>query len=613
MLVAHRPDARRRDPDVPVPDHRQPGEFEPIGRRFLGPELAAAHQFAGLGGRPVMRLDRHRLLGLLPRPRLARHLLPPRGRRRRRPHLADRARPGQRRARRAAPLRRPAGDRRGRAQPPARRPLPRPVRLLRAAQVPPRRRRSRGSPSRARRAPPTGWPAPTTCPPTRDETTSSTSDLRPGRPTSARSRSSRSRSCTRSRRTAAGDRRRRDLAYSGDTGPCPAPRPGRGRGRPAARRGGLPRRRDNPPDLHLTGADGGALATRAGVGGGWCSPTSRRGTTREVARCARRPRARTTAPSSWRAGARLRRSSCREAGDPGSHQAGVVHADRDLHPVGGLRACRTAGTRAPSRWGSTGAARRRSRRCSARADGQRDLVLALGEAGEPAPASAVRGGSPARLVAAAGGSACAVTDGDSIGSPAATLRMASTISGGGVSLSRNPSAPAARAPTTCSSASKVVSTMTRGGSGSACSRRVASSPLSCGIRMSISTTSGWRSPRGRRRPRPSPASPTTSMSPWPPSISVSAERTSGSSSTIRTRGHAAHGIQPCRTNVEPSGVLEPAAARSARSASPISPSPAPGVRLAPKPIGLRSTTSMPSSGDPTRMVSSAPGACLRRW
>ena len=55
------------------------------------------------------------------------------------PHLADPARPRQRRARPAAPLRRPARDRRGLPQPPPRRPLPRPLRLLRDAQVPPHR------------------------------------------------------------------------------------------------------------------------------------------------------------------------------------------------------------------------------------------------------------------------------------------------------------------------------------------------------------------------------------------------------------------------------------------------------------------------------------------
>ena len=128
-----------------------------------------------------------------------------------------------------------------------------------------------------------------------------------------------------------------------------------------------------------------------------------------------------------------------------------------------------------------------------------------------------------------------VAVGESIGSPATTVRIAVTISGGGVSLSRKPSAPAASAPTTCSSASKVVRTMTRGGWGRRCSSRVASSPPSTGIRMSISTTSGRSLAVSAIATRPSGASPTTSRSGWPPSIRVRAERTSGSSSTTSTR------------------------------------------------------------------------------
>jgi hypothetical protein len=54
--------------------------------------------------------------------------------------------------------------------------------------------------------------------------------------------------------------------------------------------------------------------------------------------------------------------------------------------------------------------------------------------------------------------------------------MARTISGGGVSLSRNPLALARRARSTWSSASKVVSTITCGASGSARMRSVASRP-----------------------------------------------------------------------------------------------------------------------------------------
>ena len=61
---------------------------------------------------------------------------------------------------------------------------------------------------------------------------------------------------------------------------------------------------DNPPDLHLTGADGGAAATRGGVGG-WCSRTCPPGTTPR----SRWPRRRRSSParSTWPTSARLRR------------------------------------------------------------------------------------------------------------------------------------------------------------------------------------------------------------------------------------------------------------------------------------------------------------------
>ena len=54
MLVAHRPDAARSGgARAPVPHHRARRGVREIGRRFLGPELATAHQFAvaGLGAR----------------------------------------------------------------------------------------------------------------------------------------------------------------------------------------------------------------------------------------------------------------------------------------------------------------------------------------------------------------------------------------------------------------------------------------------------------------------------------------------------------------------------------------------------------------------------------
>ena len=54
-------------------------------------------------------------------------------------------------------------------------------------------------------------------------------------------------------------------------------------------------------------------------------------------------------------------------------------------------------------------------------------------------------------------------------------------------------------------------------------RRVAASPLRRGIRMSMSTTSGRSRPRSTPS-RPSAASPTTSRSSWPPSISAQRRR-----------------------------------------------------------------------------------------
>ena len=127
------------------------------------------------------------------------------------------------------------------------------------------------------------------------------------------------------------------------------------------------------------------------------------------------------------------------------------------------------------------------------------------------------------------------TVGESVPSPAWTCSIARTISAGGVSFSRNPPAPARSARSTNSSASNVVSTITAGGDGCARSNRVASIPSSCGIRMSIRTTSGRCTSTAASTSRPSPASPTTSICAAPASIIRSPERTSASSSTSRTR------------------------------------------------------------------------------
>ena len=194
-------------------------------------------------------------------------LLPRRGRRRRRPHLADPARPRQRRPRPAPAVRRPGRHRRRLLQPPPPRPLPRPVRLLRPAQVPPRRRAPADpglGTGRRRRA--------------------DVARLRPARAARhdrrvrlprvrrARSRSGRSRSSRVAvahpvpayglRVTADG----RTLAYTGDTGPCEALDRLAAGADAAAGRGVVPRTAsDNPDDLHLTGREAGEVAARNGV------------------------------------------------------------------------------------------------------------------------------------------------------------------------------------------------------------------------------------------------------------------------------------------------------------------------------------------------------------
>ncbi len=100
--------------------------------------------------------------------------------------------------------------------------------------------------------------------------------------------------------------------------------------------------------------------------------------------------------------------------------------------------------------------------------------------------------------------------GETSASPAAAARTASRISSGGACFSRKPLAPASRPSNTYSSRSNVVSRTTRGGGGaSATTRRVASIPLSCGIRTSIMTTSGRSSAALATASRPLAASPTT--------------------------------------------------------------------------------------------------------
>ena len=121
-----------------------------------------------------------------------------------------------------------------------------------------------------------------------------------------------------------------------------------------------------------------------------------------------------------------------------------------------------------------------------------------------------------------------VTDGDSSDSPAATSRIARSMSAGSLSLIRKPAAPACRASKTYSSSSNVVSMITRTAfsAGSAVSTRSAVIPSMIGIRMSIKITSGWWD-RARSIPaRPFSASPARARS---SSDSISTRR------PIRTR------------------------------------------------------------------------------
>ena len=263
MLVEHRPDAGRRRADVRLPDHRHPRRLRDHRPRFLGPELVAAS--------PVRRAVSHeahrrRLLGLLPRPGLAGQLLPRRGRPRR-PHLADPARPRQRRPRRAAPLRRPAGRRRASSSATSTPTTASTCAATTCCAGTTRTATSRGSRCGVPTAPPTGWRAPTTCRPTRACTRSSTSasttapvELGPfvvepiaGRPPGAGLRPA----------------DRAPTARPSATPATPARAPGSTRSPPDVdlllAEASFPSRDDNPPKLHLTGAECGEAATRAGA------------------------------------------------------------------------------------------------------------------------------------------------------------------------------------------------------------------------------------------------------------------------------------------------------------------------------------------------------------
>ena len=126
-----------------------------------------------------------------------------------------------------------------------------------------------------------------------------------------------------------------------------------------------------------------------------------------------------------------------------------------------------------------------------------------------------------------------------------------------------------------------------------------------------------RRARARRRARGRPprcaASPTTSMSDCPPSISDSAERTSGSSSTSRTRITPTTVATPParRSNPRCAGRAGRRAARCARAARP-GPGRRPGAAVGGAPAsGLASTTVIPGRGSPDeRIATSEPGCVL---
>ncbi len=149
-------------------------------------------------------------------------------------------------------------------------------------------------------------------------------------------------------------------------------------------------------------------------------------------------------------------------------------------------------------------------------------------------------------------------------SPSAAAWMAWTSRAGPASLSRNPRAPARRAPLMYSSVSKVVITTTASGSGTSvpASRRVASTPSRRGIRMSSRHTSGRSRWASATASRPSAAWAITSMLACPPRMVVRPARMMSWSSAIKTRMLMrclrSGGSSPRRPTLAP--VLDPPAA-----------------------------------------------------
>ena len=152
----------------------------------------------------------------------------------------------------------------------------------------------------------------------------------------------------------------------------------------------------------------------------------------------------------------------------------------------------------------------------------------------------------------------------------------------------------------------------------------ASRPSSCGIRMSISTTSGADRAMRSRPAWPSPASPTTSIVASSRRIIASAVRTSASSSTITTRtGVRAGSVMPATAATR--GSRSPRRCSRARGDRP-SGRPARSVRavrdrqpgiaavVAPSRSGFRISSTSRLPARPLSVMSTAvSGACLRAF
>ncbi len=193
--------------------------------------------------------------------------------------------------------------------------------------------------------------------------------------------------------------------------------------------------------------------------------------------------------------------------------------------------------------------------------------------------------------------------------------MAPSRSGGAASLSRKAEAPARIAAKAYSSRSKVVSTITRGASGVASSRRVVSTPSRRGIRTSISTTSAAVTASRSSASPPSPASPTTTMSSWLSTSIRKPARTICWSSTRNTRIALAHSGSLAET-ANPPPVTGPASSVAAVHGRPLAhpdqAEPAPVGDRAPRRVRRRAPRPRRRGRRRRARRTVAPGpACLR--